>query len=47
MICEIDGRVLGSMQFGVVVQVLEVLVVVLFEVLVTVWRSFARLRAGC
>ena len=30
MICEIDGRVLGGMQFGVLMQGL-------FEVVVTVW----------
>ena len=50
MICEIDGRVLGGMQFGVLVQVLfegggaflrdRRLVQVLLEVLVTVWAHY-------
>ena len=38
---KIDGRVLGGMQLGVLVQVL-------FEVVVTVWAHiFARSTAGC
>ena len=36
MIFEIDGRVLGGMQFGVLVQVL-------FELLVTVWARFGEI----
>ena len=36
MICEIDGRVLGDMQFGVLVQVL-------LELVVTVWALFCEI----
>ena len=44
MICEIDGCVLGVVQFGVS---LQVLFGVLFEVLVMVRGHFAKLTAGC
>ena len=43
MICEIDGRVLGGMQFGGAGAVLGCwLALVLFEVLVTVWAHFCK-----
>ena len=37
MICEIDGRVLGGMQFGVLVQVL-------LELAVAVWARFCKIE---